>query len=290
MRAWTHGAPASAPTYTGPGDVVSGAVAFWSCTFAYNNAFAAGGGNMCLLVDAATGLTSYTLTALSTGKANFAGAAASSACAVACVVKVVYDQVNSNHVCGGNVAGNVCPGGSFTLADMPAYTFNSIGTLATMTAAGGSAVEIRGTWASGAEVQPIAITIEAQLASTAASSGYFGWESTGGYIATTTGGGGVYQLNAGFSLNSSVNTDTSLHAIQAVANGVSSSLTIDTSTASGNAGTRGFAIGEQIDLMIQFTGGTTMNGALGEVAVYPSGVTYGSTQISAMYTNMSGRY
>ena len=40
---------AGAPAYTGPGDVVSGASAFWSCSRAYNNSFASSGGVACAL-------------------------------------------------------------------------------------------------------------------------------------------------------------------------------------------------------------------------------------------------
>lgn len=75
--------------YTGPGDVVSGALAWWGLR-CYNSAYA---GNVAQIFDAATGNTTQTLITCSTGGVlNETINALSTTCAVACEVATLYDQ------------------------------------------------------------------------------------------------------------------------------------------------------------------------------------------------------
>jgi hypothetical protein len=105
-------------TSSEPGDIVGGFTAWWSPAFAYSASYAASGGNIALLVDSATGLTTYTMTALPDGTANVAGAAASSACSGGCKIKTLYDQTGN----GNNLT-------QATLSAMPTMKFNCIGSL-----------------------------------------------------------------------------------------------------------------------------------------------------------------
>lgn len=99
----------SAPSYQGPGDVVSGALAWGSCARAYNTSYANGTNPLCDLVDATTGLVAIcTLRVLTTGFVDMVGnyctgsTTPALACAAAaggsCKVSRAYDQSgNTNH-------------------------------------------------------------------------------------------------------------------------------------------------------------------------------------------------
>lgn len=113
----SRGEDPPAVTYTGPGDVISGALFWYSCTRAYNAAVAATNNNACLLVDSSTGAVTYQMKLLANGNADVAGAAASTACAVACKVKTANDQT-----------GNGLDVTQATLSAMPTFTFNCVNT------------------------------------------------------------------------------------------------------------------------------------------------------------------
>lgn len=116
------GTPAAAVTYTGPGDVFSGAVFWGSCARVYTAAQASTSTSLCDLVAVTGGATVCTLRGSATGfvdqSAYCGGSTPSAACAAAsggsCKVSKVYDQSGS-----GN---DVTQG---TLASMPALTFSS---------------------------------------------------------------------------------------------------------------------------------------------------------------------
>lgn len=104
-----------AASYSGPGDITSGAIAFYSCGRAYNAAYAAALNAACDVVDTATGLVTGTFNFLSTGFVSpnqLSGVG--QACHTACSVTKMYDQTgNGNHVVQA------------TLANMPALTFSA---------------------------------------------------------------------------------------------------------------------------------------------------------------------
>ena len=107
--------PAAAPSsYTGPGDINSGALVFYSCGRAYNAAYATALSAACDVVDTATGLTSCTLHFLSTGYVNTTQCNAT-ACAVACSISKFYDQ-----------SGNANDATQATLAKMAGLTFSAL--------------------------------------------------------------------------------------------------------------------------------------------------------------------
>lgn len=115
----------AAPTYQGPGDIVT-FTAWGSCSFAYTAAVAAATGNMCDLVAITGGATVCTLKSGTDGKADITtsycgGTTVPLACAAAsgakCVISKLYDQT-----------GGLNDWTNATLAQMPTLTFSAIGT------------------------------------------------------------------------------------------------------------------------------------------------------------------
>ena len=86
---------AAAPSYTGPGDVVSGAYAWYSCARGYNAADTANACNVCLPADT----TCADLT-LSSGFAVVPGSLSTcNITTVICTVKTAYDKTgNARHI------------------------------------------------------------------------------------------------------------------------------------------------------------------------------------------------
>jgi hypothetical protein len=105
----------STTSYSGPGDIASGAIAFYNVGRAYNLAYAQALSAAADLVDTATGLVTGTMHFLSTGfvnKTELTGGG--QACQTACSITKLYDQTgNGNHVVQA------------TLANMPGLTFNA---------------------------------------------------------------------------------------------------------------------------------------------------------------------
>ena len=116
---------AAAGAYQGPGDIVSGAAAFWSCGRAYTAAFAATQGAICSLVDTATGAASCTLNVGTNGFANLTAnvcvgntVSVTTFCTVThaagCSITEMFDQTgNGIHLT------------NITLASMPIFSLNA---------------------------------------------------------------------------------------------------------------------------------------------------------------------
>ena len=106
-------------TYLGPGDVVSGAVAWWGLR-AYNVAYATGSNPAADIVRASDS-TTKTIDILSNG--HFDVSTASTFCAsTTCTVAKLYDQT-----------GNGCHLVQSTIGDQPALTFSGLGSLPVIT-------------------------------------------------------------------------------------------------------------------------------------------------------------
>lgn len=112
--------------YQGPGDVTSGAIAFYSCGRAYNLAYALANSAACDLVDTTTGLATCTLPIDDDGYANLSAVVCPTAvpvvnvvtfCTVThngCSITKMYDQTGTgNHVVQA------------TLANMPGLTLSA---------------------------------------------------------------------------------------------------------------------------------------------------------------------
>jgi hypothetical protein len=124
--------------YQGPGDIVGSATAFYSCARAYNAAYATATGNLCIIADVGTGLTTCTLVAATTGFVNLTGTycggstpAAFCTAHTSCVVTQMYDQSGAL-ACASSTACNLSQA---TLADMPALTFSALNSLPCLTSA-----------------------------------------------------------------------------------------------------------------------------------------------------------
>jgi len=122
-----RGAPAAGVSYTGPGDVVSGATAWWGLR-GYSAAYSTGSNSAVVVCNAATFTTCSTINILSNGKFDTATASGSSACASTCVVKSFTDQT-------GNGATMSCS----AAASCGTLTFSCIGSLPCVTCVGACA-------------------------------------------------------------------------------------------------------------------------------------------------------
>jgi hypothetical protein len=249
----------AASSFTGPGDQVGSASVYWSCTMAYTAAYASGLGNACDLSDTATGVTTYTMKFLSTGYADFAGAAASSACAVSCSVTKYYDQT-----------GNGFDGGQVTLSRNPVLTFNALGTCATTTYTVAADSGLRNlSFSSGTAATDIVI-----VRSTSTGSG-FGGDLGLSTLVTVNAVPGDIQVNPGLTQLNVAYTGSTRYAIQGIVNNVgTSSLTLNGSTTSGGTGTS--TAGNSLQVGRQFDGDVMMMG------LWP--ISFSAPQLSGMNT------
>lgn len=112
-------------TYVGPGDIVSGATAWYSCARAYNAAYAAGGANkLCNLRNTSTSETCDELVqpsglfgAMASCSGSSNGLPLATFCATGCAVTEMYDQT-----------GNGRPLLQATAANQPALSLLALGT------------------------------------------------------------------------------------------------------------------------------------------------------------------
>lgn len=206
-------------SYTGPGDIVS--FSSWYGLRCYATAYS---GNVAAVWDSATGTTVETLlTCSSGGTINQTINPLSTTCTVGCVVKTLYDQA----------------GGGFdltqsTLANMPTYTANCVGT-----------------------TKPCMSFISAQLLVAGSGWAQFGSlsfsmvaERTSGFNAFTDVLGTSPNGNVQFGFYSSaatsflfggtvatvVTTDSAFHGMQGLINGASSKINIDGTSNTVSAG------------------------------------------------------
>lgn len=115
---------APSPSYQGPGDIAPGALGFWSCGRAYNDAYATAQSPLCTVVDTTTGLASCTFNVGTNGYANLTALvcvgntlSVTTFCTVThlgCSVSEMFDQ-----------SGNGLNATQASLVDMPAFTLNA---------------------------------------------------------------------------------------------------------------------------------------------------------------------
>jgi hypothetical protein len=250
--------------YTGPGDVVSGATAWWGLR-CYNSAYT---GNVADVWDAATGSTTETLlTCSSGGTINQTINTLATTCAVACRIKTLYDQTGNGH----NAT-------QATNSGRPTFTLSGLGSLSVATfVAANQTILVSNSIATGA--QPYT------------TSGVYKNTNAGQSPFLSGTSSGIPQMGAGISANNAyiyagsvanaAATDSSFHAVQGVFSGASSVLYIDGTSNSVSAGTSTattfFNIGSD--------DGTThfMDGAGGEVGIWPIG--FSGTQQANMNSN-----
>lgn len=268
IPAYVQPAP-SGGTYTGPGDVVSGA-SHWYGLRAYNAAYAVGGTNpVADIVDTATGLAACTIPIGTNGSANLAAVACPTGaptvsvttfCTVThsagCSVTKLYDQIGTSHATQA------------TLASMPVLALGSVSGIASnrpaMIFAGGQKLSI--TLSLGIP-QPLSFssvavntnsgTVGGILADAVANNAEMIFGNSANQTLIYAGGTPIV-MSA---------TDVVWHAISGVFNGSSSIMNVDgttSSTGSPGSGTLGSPqIGED-------SFGDFLKGNIVEIGIWPS--------------------
>lgn len=267
--------------YTGPGNVVSGAVAWWGLR-AYNqacansncqiiNIFRASDSHQCDILASSKGGLGNTANC-STGGDN--GETVATWCnATTCTVGQVYDQSGANSCSGGNP----CHIFQVTAADEPPINFSGIGSLPQMTF-NGTTQNLNGNNHTLTLAQPLTISSVSQF--TGSSQGPI----FDGMAAFTQVGSGIvagdYFLYAGSVAEFTAAASTNF-AVQGIFNNTSSAAYANgTLTSSLSPSTGGFG-GE--DLAIGSDGTHFWKGQIGEVGLW--GSAFNSTQYSAMNGN-----
>lgn len=272
--AWQYAGPDGPPklvfpgsgggSYSGPGDIVSGAVGFWSPARAYNAAFAAGLGPIVDLTDTSTGTNNFTAHILSTGFVDVSSITAHYG-ATAISVSKLYDQTGN----GNDVT-------QATLASMPSLSLSSLNSLPGLSLNGS---------------QVLAGTTAMSGTTTGTFSGV-GKRTSGGF------GGLVAAATLGIGWNSAANSmmlfqnsvasftasDSVFHALQGVMNGASSVAYLDGSSNSpGNPGSGTFSTTFQIGQNASFK----VTGIIMEGGFWPS-ILFNGTQQANMNANQHG--
>lgn len=219
--------------YTGPGDVVSGAVAWWGLR-AYSTAAAgAKAANICNSLDAACA----DINSLSNGNFDTTTAQGSplncGSTGGVCTVKTLYDQTGANK-CNSNTS--PCDLTQSTIALRPVLTFSCSGSLPCMTWT--ITQTIKSATGISAAAQPISISaVSERTGSTTSFSDITSGDPSGGTqfgFASTTNTALLY--GGSVATKSSVN-DNAIHAMQGLLNGASSVIYVDGSSSNVSAGT-----------------------------------------------------
>lgn len=270
---FSHSTGGSGSTYNGPGDVYGSAYAWFSCSRSYSAAYASGSNGACDLVDSATGLTTFTMNILSTGFADAAGAAASTACAVACKVTKAYDQTgNGRHVTQA------------TLSAMPVLTFNIINSLPVMNCGtGGTAVVLGSVNITVTQAYTVS-TVFYGLSGIAGGTA-FGTSSAVGIGDTGTLNQGVFAATTSQTFTA---TNATWHAVQGLGSGASGAYNVDgADTAGVNAGSSNIS-GEPLRICrgAVGSGANQLGGYVAEGGLWNA--TSNATQRGSLYTNQHG--
>jgi hypothetical protein len=237
-------------SYTGPGDIVSGSIGWWSCARAYSAAFAAGGTPIMDLVDQA-GANSIAINILSTG---FVDTAAISSWVTAHSVTTIrvtklYDQT-----------GNGLHATNATLATMPALTLNTLNGLPVVTFVLSRGDRLNtGTIT---QAQPFSMTgVSRRTASFVTESGILGATPT--QIDIMHNSTGNVSLRSGSTFSATAANST-WHSIAGVFNGASpnSILVVNGGATTGSSGANAFsAVGLRIG---RSSGGGSLDGDIVE--------------------------
>jgi hypothetical protein len=266
----------AAPTYQGPGDVVSGATAWGSCARAYSAAQASTATSLCDLVAVTGGATVCTLRATASGFVDLAasycaGTTPALACAAAsggsCKVTKAYDQTgNSNHFTQA------------TLASMPGLVFSAINSLPGMQCGTPAQLTSPGLTMS----QPYTLA-SAYIRTSGTATGASIGSGNGAYVGSGAIANVAQAAAGGGPLALSSVTDNAWHAISGVMNNTSSVINVDGAEATGAAGTATYA-GNALRLCTDNT--TFLVGRTMEGGIWPSA--FNSTQRTNMNANIHG--
>ncbi len=216
--------------YVGPGDITSGAVA-WYGLRAYSLATRGTKAvNVCIPADAACADLSTDAT---TGALVITTIGGSSCASVTCTVKLLYDQTT-----GSNCSG-ICDAGQNTIALRPVFTTSCIGSLPCMTWTASSTVFS----SSGAATisQPFSMSAVGKRTANFTSYGSLGGIFTGGVQLVFNNSADTALVYGGTLGTPVAATDNVVHALNGMLNGASSKLQVDSTLGTLSAGTTGIA-------------------------------------------------
>lgn len=273
------------PSYVGPGDVVSGAVAWGSCARVYTASLASTSTNLCDLVNASTGAAVGTLRASASGfvdlSAYFTGSVTPmTACASGCRVSKIYDQV------AGGSAGWV----NAINSQRPTLTFSLINSLPgwTCVASANSNLQTSAPLTFSAPYTYVAMgvrtsnftTLQSLMGWSVGLNGYLGFFTSANTVSATSGGGPTPSTLGSV-------PDSSFHALQGyidsagTANMVSSDGVDGSPASGGNAAPLG-----QSTRVCRGSGGLSLDGSMMEAGVW--NVQFSPTERTDMNSNIHG--
>lgn len=274
---------AGAAAYQGPGDIKSGAWGFWSCSRAYNVAYANGTNPLCDLVDATTGLVAIcTLRVLTTGFVDLVGnyctgsttptLACAAAAGGACHISKMYDQTgNARDLING------------TVAQYPSATFSSSPTGALPVVTGGSGVTLLATNSTFTISQPITLSVVAiRTAGFTAQGMIFGSASSSDALDGSTSTNN-WAIKGSTSVNAAA-TDSAWHSFSGLLSGSGNNCATNvdgSDTASLNCGTTGTSA-EKMRILREGSG-VQFQGNIAEALMYTATTT--STERNNISTN-----
>ena len=274
-----------AATYQGPGDIVSGALIWGSCSRVYNVSLASTSTSLCDLVDTSVGGTAIcTLRGSSTGFVDLTGsyctgsATPAVACAAAaggaCRVSKVYDQI-------GGTSGWV----NATHGQRPVFTFSAQNSLPglTGTAAANTFLNTSSTFTQAQPWTLVAVgkrtanftTSQSLIGSSGSLNDCLSYTTSASTAGFTSDGASTITLGSV--------TDSNFHAVQGVAatspNGV---LAVDGVETTGNVGTGAFSA--NTSRIMRCAGGLSLDGVWLEGGLWPVG--FDATQRGNINSNI----
>jgi hypothetical protein len=291
-------ASAGGAVYSGPGDVVSGALV-WYGLRAYNRAYATALGKIAQ-VCLPSGGGCFDVASTASGNFNLAGVAGLSTCnntTVLCTVQTLYDQSGAN-ACGGGVP---CDVTNSTHADQPILVLPGGCTPTTGTFDASKFCLSTGSGASSPRVlvatadltsgspQPFTVSVvydnpTRDSDETIFGSNNYGWP----VIAVGYSGPGIVAISAGVSPATVAGVaEGTYHAVQTVFNNATSDIYVDgTSHAPLNIATGSAMTTNRILVLNVASPGTIgFTGLSVEFGLWPSSVTWTTTQSGAMNSN-----
>jgi hypothetical protein len=272
------GGVAAAATYAGPGDIVSGAILWGSCSRVYNAASASTSTQLCDLVAAAAPTTVLcTLRGSSTGYIDLtntycAGAVTPPALCAAqvggiCNISKVYDQTgHSNHLTQTGASAQ------------PKITFSALNGLPGIKCSQSDPDIMNSPAITQAQPYTYSSVFE-RTANPTNLTLILGVNGSGAFGMSTTAAEFIIAAGTNLSTGATV-TENAFHAAQGVFNSTSSIIAVDSITpTTGNAGTNGYAA-----TALRFCrNSATLDGLVMEIGLWPSA--FNSTQYGNMNTN-----
>lgn len=262
--------------YTGPGDIAT--FTAWYGMRAFSTATR--GTNAVRVCDQATGAVCSDFVSDATTGALVVGTIGGSSCAViACVIATLYDQSGSLACVGGTACDLV----QATNASRYAFTVNQINTSYCAVAAGSLGMSAAAALTSTINQPYSGIYVASRAGSSSYRSVLGNTANTKSFGSDTTANNALVYTGATITAIASA-TDNAMHGLVMVANGASSSITVDGSTTSGlDTGAGNFA-GTLV------TGAGSLGAWVGpicEMGLIPSNI---ASSASALNTNMHGAY